>query len=164
MESKPLKQAIDLALDTLGMQGPVTRREVAEEVLRAAPDDHWSYGDLREARLAFIQREVAARMGEAHSPEFIERHLTRIPDEYRAMLRKVPRFICVSANGGAGSHHVMSFVATAEQWQANFDLKKRVVEASTISRDHARDIRDLLVSTGARSLADLLQGSAAAAQ
>jgi hypothetical protein len=162
MQSKPLKQAIDLALDTMGMRGPVTRREVAEEVMRAAPEDHWSFGDLRDARLAYIQTEVAARMGETHTPEFIERHLTHIPEKYRAMLRKVPRFICVSAQGGRGAQHVMAFIATPDDWASNFDLKDFVVERTRVSRDHARDIRDLLVSTGASSLADLMRAESAA--
>lgn len=155
MHSKPLRQAVDLALDTLGMQGPVTRREVAEHVMRSAPDDYWSVGDLRDARIAYLQSEIASRMGEALSEGYIDRFLPHVPEQHRAMLQKVPRFICISPRGGREAQHVMSFVATVEHWDANFKLKDHVVQATTVSRDFARDIRDLLLATGCRSLIEL---------
>jgi len=162
MHSKPLRQAVDLALDTMGMRGPVRRRDVAEEVLRAASDDYWALGDLREAKLAYLHNEIAVRMTAAHSPEFIEPYLTHVPDKYRAMLRRIPRFICVSPRGGRDAQHVMTFCATPADWEANFALKDHIVEATRISRDSARDIRDLLVATGCNSLAELLSSKEAA--
>lgn len=162
MQSRPLRQTIDVVLDTMGMRGPVKRRDVAEEVLRSAPEDYWSIGDLREARLAYLQGEIATRMAETHSAEYIERYLTCVPDKYRAMLRKVPRFICISPRGGRDSEHVMTFAATPEHWAANYALKDHVVQATVVSRDHARDIHDLLTASGAKSLMELLGASEAA--
>jgi hypothetical protein len=50
----------------------------------------------------------------------------------------------------------MTLFATRQDWKANFDLKDHIVDATRISRDNARDIRDLLVATGRESLAELL--------
>lgn len=163
MQSKPLRQAVDLALDTMGMRGPIKRRDVAEQVLRSAPDEYWSAGDLRESKIHYLQGEIAARMGEFHSTEFIEQHLIYVPEKYRDMLRKMPRFICISPRGGRDAEHVMTFLATPEHWAANFALKDYGVQALTGSRDFARDFHDLLVSRGARSLADFLSNERAAA-
>ncbi len=154
------QQAIDLALDTLGMRGPVTRRQVAEEVIRSTTDDYWSYGDIVESKVAYLQTEIAARMGEPHSQRILDQYLPHIPSEYWPVLRSLPRFICISPRGGRDAQHVMAIYATADQWAANFELKDRIVAATTVSRNDSRNIRLLLESTGVRSLADL--GSKAA--
>ena len=156
MQSKPLRQAIDLELDTMGMRGPIKRRDVAQRVMLTAPEDYWSERDKAEARLSYLQKQVKSRMNESHSPEYIERYLTSVPDELRTIFRKVPRFICISPRGGQESEHVMTFVATRENWAANYALKDHVVQATKISRDHARDIIDLLDAGGADTLMDLL--------
>lgn len=161
MQSRPLKQAINLALDTLGMQGPVTRRQVAEKVLRETTQDHWAVGDEREAKIAYLMTGVAEAMNEPHGNHIVEQYMFRVPEEYRAVLRGLPRFICVSPRGGRASEHVMTILATPEQWAANFELKDRIVEATTISRDESRAILLLLKSTGARSLSELLRVEAA---
>lgn len=162
MQSKPLRQAVDLALDVLGMQGPVTRREVAQYVLRSTTDNDWSVGDEQEARLAFIQNEVAAHMSESHSDQFIEQYLMHVPEKFRPVLRGLPRFICISPRGGREAQHVMTFRATKEHWAANFELKDRIVEATRLSRDESRVVHDLLAANGADSLFDLLSRENAA--
>lgn len=161
MQSKPLRQAIDLSLDVLGMRGEVTRREVAQHVLRSTTDNDWSVGDEQEARLSYIQTEVAVRMNEPHSDQFIDQYLIHVPDKFRSILRGLPRFICVSPRGGREAKHVMTFRATKDQWAANFELKDRIVEATTVSRDESRVVHDLLAANGADSLLELLQREAA---
>ena len=155
MQSKPIKQAVALILDTKGMEGPVTRREIAEHVMRLVVPESWSISDKYDAEFAYIQREVGVQMGELHSTEFIKRHLN-IPEKYRNLLLKIPQFICISSKGGRGSEHIKTFIATREHWAANFDLKGQIVKATRTSQDASRDIRELLEATGAGCLADLL--------
>ncbi len=155
MQSKPLKQLITLTLDTKGMQGPVTLRGVAEEVLSSAPDDYYSLADDREARLALIQGETKRQMRESLSEHDTDLISSTVPKKYRKTIARLPKFICVSARGGRGSQHVMSLVATEEDWNANYELKAYVTRRAGMSRDDARDIRDLLRMLGASSLKDI---------
>ena len=156
MQSKPLKQIVAMVIDSRGMEGPITRRALAEEVMRMAGNDKWSVADEYGARLAFLQNEITTQMNEPHSAAFIERHMVDIPEQFRDTLRKIPRFICVSPRGGRAADHVMTLIATREHWEANFALKDHIVQATRISRNESRDIRDLLEATGATCLADLL--------
>ena len=158
MESKPLKQQIAMALDILGMGGPVTRRDVAEEVMRHSTPACWSVADRYDADMAFIQRGVRVLMNETHSPGFIDHHLSSIPEEIRDTLREIPTYICISPRGGRGAVHIRTLMATKEHWAANFELKDRIVQATRLSRNASRDIRNLLDRTGAGCLADLLNG------
>lgn len=162
MHSKPLRQAVDLALDTMGMQGPVTRRQVAERVILMTTDDDWALGDQREARVAYLQQEIAARMSAPHSAHIVQQYAHGIPPAYRNLFDKLPRFICISPRGGREAQHVMSLNATADDWAANMRLKERIAEATAFSTDVSRTIHDLLRSTGSGSLADLASISEAA--
>ncbi len=162
MESKPLKRTMLMILDTRGMEGPVTLRGLAEEVMRCALPDEWSASDEYAARLAYLKRGYKGLMNESLSADFIERHLIHIPEELRDTLRRFPRFICISPGGGRGSEHVMTLNATKEQWEANISLKSHIMQATRMSRDESRDIRHLLVATGAGCLADLLNSEKAA--
>ncbi len=162
MESRPLKQLIALVLDTKGMEGPVTRRELADEVMKLAASDQWSASDQYNANRDYIQKGITVQMGEAHSPEFIAVHFSHIPEEHRDTLRKIPLYICISSGGGRGSQHIRTLVATKEHWEANFALKDQIVQATRVSRNRSRDIRDLLEATGAGCLADLLNSEKAA--
>ncbi len=159
MESRPIKQAVAMALDTLGMEGPVTRRAIAEAVMRYPPP--WSVSDEYDAKLALVQRETRVQMNAPHSPEFIKRHISQIPEEHRATLRNIPLYICISPNGGRGADHVRTLMATKEQWEANFALKDRIVQATRLSRNESREISELLETTGAACLADIMTGAAA---
>ncbi len=160
MESRPIKQAVAMALDTLGMDGPVTRRAIAEEVMRYPPP--WSVSDEYGAKLALVQREAKVQMNAPHSQEFIERHMGHVPEEIRDTIRNIPFYICISPRGGRDAVHVRALLATKEHWEANFALKDHIVQATRLSRDESRDIRDLLEMTGAECLADLLNSVKAA--
>lgn len=160
MESKPVKQAIAMALDTIGMEGPVTRRAIAEEVMRLNPP--WSVSDEYDAKLASYQREAKVQMNAPHSRVFIKRELSHIPEEIRDTIRNLPFFICTSPGGGRDAVHIRTLLATKEDWEANFALKDRIMQATRFSRDGSRDIRDLLETTGAGCLADLMNGRVSA--
>ncbi len=160
MESKPIKQAVSMVLDTLGMEGPVTRRAIAERVMRFNPP--WSVSDEYDAKLALVQRETRDQMNAPHSREFIDHHLDHIPEEIRDTIRNIPFYICISPSGGRSAVHIRTLLATKEHWEANFALKDRIAEATRLSSEESRDIRDLLEVTGARCLADLLNNVKAA--
>lgn len=162
MHSRPLRQAVDLALDTLGMQGPITRRQVAEEVIRSTTDDCWSYADQREARIAYLQREIADRMAQPVGDHLVQEYLPHVPAEYRTLVDGLPRFICVTPRGGRDSQHVMSIFATADQWAASYRLKDKIAKATENHRDRDRSVHLMLQSFGAATLVDLFSRSEAA--
>ena len=162
MESRPLKNVINMVMDIRGMAGPVTRRSIAEEVMRCDLTNKWSASDEYEARIAYIGRAIKSKMRGTHSLDFINRNLSHIPPEYWGTLRQLSRWICISSGGGHGSEHVMTLVATKAHWQANFKLKDHIVNLTRASRDNSREVRDLLERTGAGCLADLLCSEAAA--
>lgn len=147
-----------VTLDTMGAKGPVTRREVAEEVVRLTQMNrkYWSAADEAAARMMYIQTQVARAMAEPHSEHIVERHMGTIPQQYRAALFGLPRFICISPGGGKGAQHVMALLATEEQWAANAQLKDRIVELSRISADESRSIASLLRYEKKATLSDVL--------
>lgn len=139
----------------MGMKGPITRREVAERVLKEGVSA-WSLADETAAKLLYLQQQVSVAMREPHSNYFVERHLGHIPREYRAALHGLPRFICITPGGGRGAQHVLSLLATREEWEMNISLKDRVVEAAQMSADEARSIRALLMHEQKQSLSEVL--------
>ena len=156
MEGKSLKQKIKLALDTLAMRGRVQRREVAVAALREARDSDWSLLDLYEAKLQYVQSQVTTEMNLPMNERDAERIFERLPDEFRAVFDQIPKFICVSPRAGRGSEHQMSYRATVEDWQSNLQLKSRIQERVGLSVEEVRAILDLLKSSGANSIEELL--------
>lgn len=158
MHSKALRQRLLLTLDSMGARGPVTRRGVAEEVVKmtAFNGRFWSLADEHAARLIYIQSEVTRAMRAPHSEHVVAQYFGQVPQEYRAALFGLPRFICISPGGGHGAQHVMSLLATPDEWEANSTLKDRVVELSQISADESRSIRRLLQYTKRQTLSELL--------
>lgn len=155
MESKPLKQLVALVLDTLGMKGPVERRAVAEEVYQQSPADYWSVFDEREAKIQYLHRYTTTVMNEP-LPDYVSaRLLPAIPTEIQSAIKALPHYICISERGGHRAQHVMTWKATAEDWDANFRLKDFVTNRARDSRNEARQVRDLLRKTGAHSLMEL---------
>ena len=98
----------------------------------------------------------------AHGAEFTKRYFGALTPEIRDTLEGVPRFICISPRGGRSSLHMMTLNATKEHWAANFALKDQIAEATRLSAEASREIRDLLESSGVDCLADLLDEQAAA--
>lgn len=161
MHSKQLRQMIDLELDAAGMRGAVKRRDVAEAVLIKSRDQHWSLADERDAKMAYLQSEVAAAMNAPLGDEFIQQYLPSVPPQFHAALSGIPRFICVSARGGRDAEHVMSLNATTDQWGATLKLRENVVEWTRRKTEPIREIVDLLASLGAETLMDLTRKDAA---
>ena len=155
MESKALKQSIALVADSMGMNGPIEKRIVAEEVLRQTSSEKWSIGDEREARLRFLIDQLTAYMG-APLPEGLSAQIIpSVPKEYAHAVERLPRFICISERGGVRAQHVMAWLATPEEWDSNFRLKAFVADRAAASSYAAREIRNLLMDTNVNCLADL---------
>ena len=161
MHSHPLKQAVILAVDTLGMKGPVERRVAAEDAYRAAPSDYWAAADDREARIQYLMGEVTSYMREPHGQDVLERILSKVPKDLWPLIAQIPRYICISVRGGRGSQHVMSWRASPEDWDKNMRLKEYVAEHTFMSTKVAYDVRNLLKTAHAASLEDLLTREAA---
>jgi len=158
MKSKKLKQAINLALDVMGMKGPVTRRAVAEEVMARTNDKYWSARDERTARVNYLISEIAAAMNQPHGEHIFEAYDVDLPREYWRKISKLPRFICISPRGGAKARHVMTLFATVRHWEANFELKDAIAEATAMSRDESADMMRILRSEEAANLHSVLTG------
>jgi len=155
MLNKPLREVMNVALDTMSMQGPIKIRDVAERTLSQAPSEYWSLDVDRAARIDYLCRHVKHDMAEKLSMDYVEKYLPRIPEEYHAMFKGFPKYICINPRGGRDSEHVLTILASPEQWAANIHLKDRVLDATQSSRNKSRDFLDLLKDGGAESLYDL---------
>lgn len=161
MHSKKLKEIIRMVMDVRSMDGPVTRRALAEEVAQIGGSQYLSAADQYEAYIQCFMAFIKAEMNLVHSEEFLAREGARLPEDIRGTLRKIPQWICTSARGGRGSEHVKAIFATPEHWAANFALKDQIVEATRVSRNESRDIKNLLESSGVTCIADLIKDRAA---
>ena len=157
MHSKPLQQAINVTLDTMSMRGPVTVRDVAEEVDRSAPVEYWTSLDEKEARIGHLCRHIKQEMAEGLSAEYVEKYMPHIPDDLVGMFKGFPRYICINPRGGTGAQHVLTILATQDQWANNIKLKDRVIDATTGSRNRSRDFFLMLKESGASSLLELFE-------
>lgn len=155
MGSDTLNKGIALASDIMTMRGPITKREVAEEVLRSCRPDTWAETERREAYVMYAIKNVHHYFNSSVSAEISTDILDAIPHEYRKHFNALPRMICVSAHGGAGAQHVNSLLATAKDWQRNFELKDFIAQKIWSGRNVSRDIRNLLMSLNVNCLADL---------
>lgn len=162
MESKSLKQQIALVTDSMGMRGPVEKRVIAEEVFRQTSGIQWSAADDREARVRYLIGEVTVYMNAPLPDNLSEQIAPNVPAEFAAAIAKLPRFICISERGGAHAKHVMAWLATADDWDNNFQLKAFVADRAASSRNAAREIRNLLMDTRKDCLADLSKKTEAA--
>ena len=153
MESLPLKQQIALVVDTMGMKGPVSIRDAAEEVERTTTADYWSLTDERNAHLIYISRQIKGYMSEPMGVDAAS-HI-QVPPEIRVFLAKITKYICITEGGGRGALHALSCRATAEDWMANAGLKDFVAKKTADSRDTSRNIGDLLKQYGVTCLDDL---------
>lgn len=155
MSSDTLNKGIALASDMMTMRGPITKREVAEEVLRSCRPDTWAEAERREAYVMYAMKSVNHYFNGSVGAEISVEILNAIPQEYRKHFNALPRMICVSAHGGVGSQHVNSLLATAEDWQSNFELKDFIAQKLWSGRNVSRDIRNLLMSLNVTCLAEL---------
>lgn len=160
MHSKKLNQVIRVELDTAAMRGPVNRRDIAERVYSIVHDspDYWSLADKRDALVNAIFDGVVDAMDERITPEHLHSILPRVPAKFQHLLEKMPTFICINASAGL---HVLSVNATQEDWAASAKLKSSIAERVKSHADIANDIRMLLASEGAQTLADLGERAAA---
>ena len=158
MHSKALTQSVRLTLDTMGMRGPVTRRAVAEKVLRTRPEKDWALADLYDAKLAYLIGCVTRMMSEPLTQAYLDRNLSEsIPQKFRDTLANAPSFICTSKRGGRASPHVMSIKATHAEWEAYIDLKKYVEGRVNHARRMDENILDLLIMMKAETIEDLFK-------
>lgn len=155
MHSKQLKQGVRLALDTMGMRGPVTRREVAEEALNHLPSSYWALADVGDAKLHYLIDAVTELMREPLSQDYIDQHLPHVPEKFRHLLYETPSFICTNRRGGPKSQHVMSFKATRDDWASYIKLKTALIDHTTRKRDGDREILDMLEMLGVQTLEEL---------
>lgn len=161
MDSKALKQNIALAADFLGMRGPVEKRTVAEEVMARTSHDQWSQADIREAMIRYVMGEITAYFNGPLPVDIQDSIRIVIPPSFRDSIGMLPRFICISERGGVGAQHVMTYLASVEDWDKNYQLKAFVAERAAAARNVARDIRNILIDTGAESLSELGQSRGA---
>jgi hypothetical protein len=148
---------LHLALDTLAANGGRVSRRAAAELAYPTAQKLLSANDSRDAVIAILIHELRALMSEPVGELLTEEILDRVPERYRDELQDLPRYICVTPGAGPGSEHVLSYYASEEDWDANYQLKDRIVQYTIMSRDEARDMRDLLRQTGCANIAELLK-------
>ena len=156
MGSKRLSQGLALATDMLAMRGPVSKRTVAEEVVRSCRPETWAESERREAYVLFAMNAVSRHFKSSVNSEIPAEVLAAIPLEYQKYFDDgFPRMICVSPTGGGLAEYTHSLTATPGDWQRNFELKDYFAQKIWSGRNVSRDMRNLLVSMKVNCLADL---------
>ncbi len=156
--SKPLRQLIELTLDTHSMRGPIEKGIIADEILVSTPDEYWAQADIRNIRRAGIMSELTSMMNRPLPQQAIDLifNSPAVPDKYRKPIAGLPRYICVNG-GGRHALHALTLVATRAQWQENTALKGDIETKIRVSKNVSRNMDDLLEWTGKESLAELLE-------
>lgn len=160
MHSKKLNQIIRLTLDRAAVQGPVNRRDIAEQVYQIVrdDDDYWSLADKREAYMTVLQSGVTDAMNEPMSEHYLQTNLPAVPKQFLNLLAQMPTYLCINARLG---QHVLAIKATQEDWAANSRIKRAIGEQIIVKADLANDIRLALAAAGANSLEELTERKAA---
>ena|SRR3990167_2053805 len=156
MDTKKAKQRVTLALDTCGMRGRFTVRDVAETALREIRYDDLSETDKREALMNFLMREAKGLMKAPLRGDLKEEMLQRVPPKHWPILEKLSKTICVS--GGAAAYHVYTLYATRDDWAAFLELAEIMDQRAKSAKNAGRNIRDLLVAEGAMTLHEMMTG------
>ena len=154
MQSKRVKQAIALSVDTLIMQGPFTIREAAALARGSIHDSDYSVADLIERDMAWLMRAVKEYATHALSQGDMQTLYSRVPDAFRAAMPEVSRCIC--SKPGREAEWVGVFEASRDAWKLNMEMKEFIAARTAVSAEDARFIYDLLKFTGKETLGDLL--------
>ena len=154
--SKPLRQLIELTLDTHSMRGPIEKGPIADEILESTPDEYWALADIHNIRRAGIMAELTALMNRPLPPQAIDLILNSpaVPNKFRKAIAGLPRYICI--NGGKHPKHSLTLVARREHWTENTAMKGGLEKEIRVSKNVSRNMDDLLEWAGKESLAELL--------
>lgn len=164
MSSKPLRELTALVVDSAAMNGPITRRDVAEEIVRRCPKDHFDPGEEAEWIIQGVMNNyVTAHMNKPLSEHMTEKVLRSLPPDLREVVDGMPSYICITPSGGRKSQHVMTVLATVEQVRANVELKTAVSEHAESSLADARDWLNLMIRYNAKTLGEAIERAAKAA-
>lgn len=151
---KSLREAIRLSIDIAGMRGSFTKSELVDQFYAHHRDRLFGLQDQRERDLIYLGKCFTESMKEPLEGETIDR--LNVPRDFMHLLDKLPRTLCVCPSG----KHVLSIMATADDWAANEQLKRhigrQVLAASKVSGDISRFLRD----TGRGSLIDFSRQAA----
>ena len=159
MQTKTSKQAVTLVLDTAAMQGPFNVRDVAEKACRTIKWESLSLTDQQEALMGLVMREIKNQMNAPLKTEIAEQQMANLPRKYWPVVDSLTKTICVSS--GSTAMHVYTLLATADQWESYLELVDIMQARVRTARNNGRNIRDLLRSNNADSLAELLTQKAA---
>ena len=162
MHSKPLRQKLQLGIDTLGMRGEYEVSEVVDFALRIMTPEDWALADRTSADRQYLSTQAKKLMVSMISIEILENFGVHIPEEYAAALSGLPANVCVSARGGRHAKWRHVITVSLADWKSNLALRDMIAEYATQARDHKADIVRLLVETGSDSIADLLSAPKAA--
>ena len=151
---KALRDTIRLTVDMAGMRGTFTKAELVDAFYAQHRDRLFGLQDQRERDLIYLTRCFTESMKEPLDGEVLDR--LNVPRDFLHLLDKLPRTLCICLSG----KHVLSILATADDWAANAHLKREVgqnvLAASKVSGDISKFLRD----TGRESLLDFTRQAA----
>ena len=160
METKKAKQAVTLALDTWGMRGRFTKRDVAEAAARDIKWESLCLSDQHDAMVAWLMLEARGQMKAPLRGEIKKELLANVPESVYPVLERLTKTICVSPAGGRGSLHVLSVYASEEDWD-DFELLGATMERkAAAARRAAKNTKALLRKHRVGSLYELMSGKA----
>ncbi len=158
METKKAKQAVTLALDTCGMRGRFTKRDVAEAAARDIKWDSLSLSDKHSAMVAWLMLEARGQMKAPLRDEIKKELLASVPKSAYPVLERLTKTICVSPDGGRSSYHVLSVYASEEDWDDFEQLGATLERKAATARRAAKNTKALLRKHGVDSLYELMSG------
>ena len=160
MESKPVKQKVTLALDTLAMRGRFTVRDVAEKAYaEGVRFDGLSLADQKSVTIEFLMREAKNQMKAPLRQELQEEQIKKLPPKFWPIVSKLTKTICVMQ--GHSAYHVYTVYATADDWDAYLSMAETMERRAKSAKNSGRNIRDLLRTEGADTLFELMTGTRA---
>ena len=158
MNTKKAKQAILLAIDTLGGRGRFTVGEVAEEALHIIKYDHLSITDQRDALCSLIKSEARRQCTAPLTDDVREEILESLPDELWPIFERMHRTTTVAPGG----YRALSVAATLSDIEDAIRMMDALRKTVDTGRQSLVDVRDLLRARGLNSIREIIEGKAAA--
>ncbi len=155
MNTKKAKQAIVLAIDTLGCRGRFTIGDVADEALRLIKYEQLCIADQRGALRSLIKDEARRQCTAPLTDDVREETLEGLPPELWPIFERLHRTITVAPGG----YRVLSVAAKLNDLDDSIRMMDALRDTVDTGRQSLVDARDLLRARGPNSLREIIEGA-----
>ena len=156
MQSKKVKQAVALAVDTLMMRGAFKMRDAAIMADQSLSEKDYSTADLTDIRLTALMTAVKTYATHPLSDGDVERLLINIPKEFREAMPEIR--LCICEKPGSEAEWVGSMFADVDKaWKNNMDMKEDIARHTAMAAEDVRFIYDMLKFSGKNRLIEFCE-------